>query len=101
MIVVHASFPIDPDEREEALAHIEDLAEQSRAEDGMLDYRATTDVEDENVVRFVERYEDEAAFAAHSQTEHFTEFLTALSDWLAGDPEILRFEVDSMSEVEL
>ncbi|WP_336002177.1 putative quinol monooxygenase [Halorientalis halophila] len=101
MIVVHASFPIDPEHREEALAQIQDLAEQSRAEDGMLDYRATTDVEDENVVRFVERYEDAAAFGAHTETEHFGEFEAALGDWLAGEPEVLQFEVDSMTELEL
>lgn len=101
MIVVHASFPIDPEYRDEALAHIEDLAEQSRAEDGMLDYRATTDVEDENVVRFMERYEDGEAFAAHTQTDHFQAFEAALGDWLAGEPEVLQFEVDSMTELEL
>jgi quinol monooxygenase YgiN len=46
MIVLHASFPIDPDKREEALDLIEDLVEQSQAEEGMIDYRATTDVND-------------------------------------------------------
>jgi quinol monooxygenase YgiN len=101
MIVVHASFPIDPEYREEALAHIEDLTEPSRAEDGMLDYRATTDVEDPNVVRFVERYEDDEALAAHTQTDHFQAFEAALGDWLAGEPKILRFEVDGMSELDL
>ncbi len=101
MIVVHASFPIDPEYREEALAEIEDLTEPSRAEDGMLDYRATTDVEDPNVVRFIERYEDDGALAAHTQTDHFGEFEAALGDWLAGEPEILRFEVDAMGELEL
>jgi quinol monooxygenase YgiN len=101
MIVVHASFPIDPEHREEALAQIEDLTEPSRAEDGMLDYRATTDVEDETVVRFIERYEDGEAFAAHTQTDHFQAFEAALGDWLAGEPEILQFEVDSMTELDL
>ena len=101
MLVVHASFPVDPDQREAALETIRDLAEQSRAEDGMIDYRAATDVDDENVVRFFEQYEDEEAFAAHTQTDHFREFQVALGDWLAGDPEITRFEVDSATELEL
>lgn len=101
MIVLHASFPIDPDKREEALDLIEDLIEKSQAEDGMIDYRATTDVNDPNVVRFFEQYEDEAAFEAHTQTDHFQEFEAALPDLLAGEPEILRFDVESATELDL
>ncbi|WP_276270986.1 putative quinol monooxygenase [Haloarcula litorea] len=101
MIVLHASFPIDPDKREEALDLIEDLVEQSQAEEGMIDYRATTDVNDPNVVRFFEQYEDEAAFEAHTQTDHFQEFEAALPDLLDGEPEILRFDVESATELDL
>ncbi|OLZ41462.1 antibiotic biosynthesis monooxygenase [Natrinema saccharevitans] len=101
MIVIHASFPIDPDRREEALELIEDLVDESQTEDGMIDYRATTDVAEPNVVRFFERYEDEAALGAHTQTGHFQEFEAALPDLLAGDPEVTRFDVESAEELEL
>jgi quinol monooxygenase YgiN len=101
MIVLHASFPIDSDKREEALDLIEDLVEQSQAEEGMIDYRATADVNDPNVVRFFEQYEDEAVFKAHTQTDHFHEFEAALPDLLAGEPEILRFDVESATELDL
>lgn len=101
MIVLHAVFPLDPEKRDEALDLIADLAEKSRAEPGMIDYRPAVDVDDTNVVRFFERYEDEAAFEAHTQTEHFQEFEAALPDLLAGEPEITHFEVDSASELEL
>ncbi len=67
----------------------------------MIDYRAATEVSDPNVIRFFEQYEDEAAFEAHSQTDHFQEFEAALPDLLAGEPEVRRFEVESASEVEL
>ena len=101
MIVLYASFPIDPDKCEDALDLIEDLVEQSQAEDGMIDYRATTDVNDPNVVRFFEQYADEAAFEAHTQTDHFQEFEAALPDLLDGEPEIIQFEVDSATELDL
>lgn len=54
MIVLHATFPLDQANRDEALDLIGDLVEQSQAEDGMIDYRAATDVLDPNVVRFFE-----------------------------------------------
>lgn len=101
MIVLHASFPIDPDRRDEALELVEDPVEQSRAEDGMIDYRATTDVADPNVVRFFEQYEDEDAFEAHTETEHFQAFEAALPDLLAGEPDVRRFDVESATELEL
>lgn len=101
MIVLHASFPIKPDKRTEALELAETLVEQSNREEGMVDYRATTDVTDENTIRFFERYEDESAFESHTQTDHFKEFAAALPDLLAGEPEVLRFDVENASELEL
>lgn len=101
MIVLHATFPLDPATRDEALELVEDLVEQSQQEDGMIDYRAATDITDPNVVRFFEQYEDAAAFEAHSQTDHLQKFEERLPDLLAGEPEVLRFEVDSATELEL
>ncbi|WP_435180034.1 putative quinol monooxygenase [Halorussus sp. AFM4] len=96
MIVVHAAVPIDPDRREEALERVRALAEQSRAEDGVVDYRATTDVDDPNVVRFFERYEDRPALDAHGETDHYREWVEALPDILGGDVddvEVTQFAV--------
>ncbi|QLG47366.1 putative quinol monooxygenase [Natrinema halophilum] len=101
MIVISASFPVEPDRRDEALELIDELVTHSQSEDGVLDYRAATDVSDPNVVRFFEQYEDEDALDAHSQSDHFREFGAALPDLLAGEPTITRFDVDSASEVDL
>jgi len=101
MIVIHASFPVQADELDRALDHVETLVEKSNAEDGMIDYRATRDVTDEHTIRFFEQYEDEAAFEAHTQSEHFLEFAAELPEMLAGDPEVRQFEVDSATELDL
>lgn len=101
MIVLHASFPVDPAQRAEAVELAETLVEQSNQEDGMIEYRAAVDVEDENTIRFFEQYEDEDALAAHNQTPHFQEFEKRLPDLLAGEPEVLKFEVSDATELEL
>lgn len=101
MIVLYASIPIDPEKREEALALAETLVEESNREEGMIEYRAMTDVEDETMLRFVEQYEDQAAVESHTQTDHYQEFAAALPELLAGDPEVIQFDVDSVSELEL
>jgi quinol monooxygenase YgiN len=101
MLVIHATFPVEPNSREDALELTRELAEHSRAEDGTIDYRVTTDIEEETVFRFFERYENEAAFGAHAETDHFQEFAAALPELLAGEPEITRFDIDTASTVEL
>lgn len=101
MIVIHATFPIDSGHRDEAVDRARELAEQSRQEDGTVEYRVATDIEDESTLRFFERYEDEAAFAAHGESEHFGEFEEALPELLAGEPTVTRFDVETASELEL
>lgn len=101
MIVLHAAFPIKPDKLDVALELTDHLVVESNQEPGLIDYRATTDIQDENTIRFFERYEDGDAFEAHTQTEHFQAFEERLPDLLAGEPEVLRFDVDSTTELEL
>jgi quinol monooxygenase YgiN len=101
MIVIHATFPVDPEKREHAVEQMQELAAQSRKESGVIEYEVAADIDDPNRFQFTERYEDEAAFGAHSQTDHFREFAAALPEFLAGEPEIMRYDVESASEVEL
>lgn len=101
MLVIYATIPIDPDRREDALAVVQELAVASRAEEGVVDYRVGTDVEDPSVLRFIEQYEDEDAFAAHAETEHFQTFEETIPDMLAGVPEVTRFDVESVSDVQM
>lgn len=101
MLVIRATIPLDPDGREEALELATDLAEQSREEEGVIEYQVATDVEDPNLLRFFEQYEDEAAFGAHAQSEHFQEFQQQLPDLVGGAPEVIRYDVESSEELEL
>jgi len=101
MIVIHAVFPIDSDSRDQALDQFRTLAEQSRTEDGILDYRVTTDIEQPNQVRIFEQYEDEAAFGSHGESDHFQAFEEQLPEFLAGEPTVTRFDVDSASDLDL
>jgi len=41
---------------------------------------------------FIERYEDEAATKAHRESEHFRTLGAAMGEFMAGRPEIVRFE---------
>lgn len=101
MIVIQATFPIAPERHDEATALLQELAEQSRTEPGVIQYRVAADIEDSNTFRFFERYEDEAAFGKHAETDHFERFESALPDLLAGEPTVTRFDAESATDLEL
>lgn len=101
MHVIHAAFPVDPERRDEAVDLAREVAAASREEPGVLEYRVAVDVDDRNLLRFVERYEDEAAYEVHADTDHFRRFKPAFSEVLAGKPEVDRFEAEAGADVEL
>lgn len=101
MIVVHAAIPVDPELRDEAVEAAASLAEASRGEDGVIEYRVAVDADDPNLVRVFEQYEDEAAFAAHASSDHFTEFVASLPEYIDGEASLKRFEVSSVTEMDL
>jgi quinol monooxygenase YgiN len=49
------------------------LAEASRTEPGNISYGVYTQLGDESQVVILEKYESPEAFAAHRESEHFTE----------------------------
>lgn len=99
MIVLQATIPVASDSREEMIEAATELAEQSRAEEGTIDYRFTADIEEPNVFRVFEQYEDEAAMNAHMESEHFETFQDQISEWVNGDVELVRFDVESTTQM--
>jgi len=98
--VVKGVIPIDPESRDKAKELLGDVAEKSRSEAGIIDYRVSVDVSDPNLFRVFEQYEDDAAFETHMQTDHIDEFMTQLPDLLAGEVDATRFDVESVSELD-
>ena len=60
-----------PGEEDAVAAALEALVEPSRAEEGVLVYIPNRDPEDPTKFFIYEQYVDEAAYAAHTETEHF------------------------------
>ena len=60
-----------PGEEDAVASCLEQLVEPSRAEDGVLVYIPNRDPEDPTKFLIYEQYVDEAAYTAHTETEHF------------------------------
>ena len=68
------TYTVKEGELEAVLAALGPLVEGSRREPGCLFYEAHRDIEDENRFLLYEKYEDEAAFQAHGDSEHFKKY---------------------------
>jgi quinol monooxygenase YgiN len=99
MYVMKATIPVDPDSREDAIEAAAELARKSREEDGVVDYRIAADIEDENVLRFFEQYEDEDAVESHMESDHFLAFQGQIGDFVAGEVELVQFEVSDSQDL--
>lgn len=100
MLAIKATIPIDPEERERAIELISEMGKKSRAEDGVIDYRVAIDIDDPNLFRALEQYEDEEAFNRHLQADHTQNAMEELPEFLGGELEMRRLDVDSVSDFE-
>lgn len=99
MIVLLSTVPLDPDSREEWTSIMERMAQRSRAEPGVIDYRVTIDIETPDTVRIVEKYEDGDAVDAHESSDHLAAFQADIEPHLAGEPELVRYDVAERTEM--
>ncbi|WP_458188493.1 putative quinol monooxygenase [Haladaptatus sp. NG-WS-4] len=99
MLIVHTSIPIKSEYRAKAIKAAESLAGQSRNEDGTVRYRAMVDVENPNVLRFFEQYEDVVALEAHVETDHYRKFENELPKLVNGELETIRVRVDDSETI--
>lgn len=100
MFVVRTTIPVDPDRREKALELVTDLVDHSRGEAGTVRYHATTDVENPNLIRFFEQYEDAYAAEAHADSGSYRRFTEALPEFVDGPIETIQFEAEDVSVTE-
>jgi quinol monooxygenase YgiN len=86
-VVVVAEIGIAPGKRDEALAALEVLCEETHAkDDGCLLYSLQLDPNDESRVFMIEKWESAEALQTHGATDHIKAF--GASGTLAGAPQV-------------
>ena len=99
MIIVHGTFPVKADLRDEALELMHRMAISSRAEDGCISYEFYVALSDPNKLLLFQEWESVDALQGHFDTDHMDEFLKVLPDMLDGQVTTRRYEVRSNNEV--
>lgn len=101
MLIVHATLPILPEKREEFLDAVGGLVAASNEEEGVLEYRLVESADTPNDFMMIERYVDEAAFAAHLAAPHFGAAAQHLAGWVSRAPQIVKYEAGEGEVVSL
>ena len=98
MIIVHGTFPVKPEVRNDALEVMRHMAIASRAEPGCITYEFYIGLSDMNTLLLFQEWESFEALEDHFQTDHMGEFVRLLPDFLSGEIFNRRYEVREARE---
>ena len=93
MIIVHGTFPIKVDLRDDALELMRQMASASRLEEGCVSYEFFVGLTDPNTLLLFQEWESVDALQGHFETDHMDEFLRELPNVLDGEVATRRYEV--------
>ena len=93
MIIVHGTFPVKSETRDDALELMRQMAVASRAEQGCISYEFYVGLSDPNTMLLFQEWESAEALQGHFETDHMEEFLKELPQVLDGDVATRRYEV--------
>jgi len=97
VLLVIGRVRCDPEKREELVAQLERMQDDSRREDGCLRYGFFAAVEDANSFIAVEEWADREALDRHFAEPHLREFTTRLLEIVSERPEVAIHEVSGTS----
>lgn len=99
MIIVHGTFPVKSEVRDDALELMRQMAVASRAEEGCISYEFYIGLSDPNTLLLFQEWESVDALQGHFETDHMEEFLKHLPNVLDGEVTTRRYEVRVSNDV--
>ena len=93
MIIVHGTFPIKSEVRDDALDLMRQMAAASRAENGCITYEFYVGLSDPNTLLLFQEWVSVDALQGHFETEHMEVFLKELPNVLDCHVATRRYEV--------
>ena len=71
MITIVAKFKLKSGEKANFIRTAKNLIASSKQEEGCISYNLHEDINDENIMTFIEEWEDKQAIDFHNNTKHF------------------------------
>ena len=95
IIVLAKAVPKDEDACEKIVEFAQDLIENTKKEEGNIDYNLYSNTADGTLL-FVEQWESKEILGSHLQTEHFLRFGANIQDLVAAELAIDVFDADAV-----
>ncbi|MEY2192058.1 putative quinol monooxygenase [Neobacillus sp. BF23-41] len=92
MIIIHAHFKVDLQNRQAFLDQANLVAEPSQAEEGNISYEYFENPIQPNTFVFVEKWQDHAAINVHEATAHFQNFVNLVPGILSEPIQVQLFD---------
>ena len=92
MLAVVAKIKVKEGKADELAQLLKDVLPSVKQEEGTLHYTVNRDRTDPNLVVVVEKYKDDAAFAAHSSTPYLAELFGKAQSLVEGDMELTMLD---------
>ncbi len=93
IIVLAKAIPNDESAKEKVIEFAQDLIENSKAEEGNVDYNLFENTSDGSLM-FVEQWESKDILGSHLKTKHFIKFGANIMGLLSRDLDIKVFEAE-------
>jgi quinol monooxygenase YgiN len=88
MLTIVAKNFVKPSEKARFVIAAKELIECSKKEEGCIAYDLYEDTRNENVLTFIECWQDKKAIDLHNKSEHFTRIVPQLGEFQAEASEI-------------
>jgi quinol monooxygenase YgiN len=98
-IIIAGTVHVKPKARERAIEAGIAVAAATRSEQGCIDYRFYADLENPTLFFVFEVWETEAALTAHFQTDHLKAFQAMLPEFIDGEMNIQRYDIQNTSRL--
>ncbi|MDK1024339.1 MAG: putative quinol monooxygenase [Gammaproteobacteria bacterium] len=99
MIIVHGTFPVKPQHRDQAVELMKQMSLATRAEPGCISYEFFVGLSDPDTMLLYQEWESVEALQDHFESSHMEEFLGHLPEVLNGEVLTKRYEVRDPNEV--
>jgi len=88
MITIIAKSIVKKEMKEQFKEKAAELVDLSNKEEGCISYNLYENMENNNIMAFIEEWKDKEAIRLHNNTEHFKTIVPELAKFREGKPEI-------------
>ena len=93
MITIVAKSTVKDGMEEKFKEVVKELISESRKEEACISYNLYEDINNRNILTFIEEWKDENAINHHRETEHYSRIIPELAKYREGKPEINLYKV--------